>query len=180
MDLKEKAIILGVSGGIAAYWATEIVSVFKSKQADVRVVMTQNAKKFITPLTLQTISGNKVIVDMFELINDSDISHITCAQKADLIVIAPATANIIGKIANGIADDLLTTIIIATKSPVVICPAMNDKMWSNPIVQENVKKLKKYGYYFVDPQYGEMACGGRGIGRLADIETIIDKLIKID
>ena len=179
MDLKGKTIILGVSGGIAAYWAAEIIGALKNRQADVHVVMTRNAKKFITPLTLQTISGNKALIGMFELINDTEISHIACAQKADLILVAPATANLIGKIAGGIADDLLSTIIIATQKPVAICPAMNDKMWTNPIVQENVKKLKKYHYYFVDPQYGEMACGGRGIGRLASIATIINKLSKI-
>lgn len=176
MELKGKTIVLGVTGGIAAYWAAEIIGVLKNREVDVHVLMTRNATKFIGPLTLETISGNKVRSDLFELSGEPEISHISYAKRADLILVAPATANLIGKIANGLADDMVSTMIIATEALVVICPAMNDKMWANKIVQENVKKLKKYGYYFVDPEYGEMACGGMGLGRLACIESIIGKL----
>lgn len=180
MSLRGKTIVFGVSGGIAAYWAAEIIGVLRNHEADVHVIMTENATQFITPLTLQTISENKVITSLFELFSEMEVSHISYAKKADLILVAPATANFIGKIANGIADDALSTTIIATEAPVIICPAMNDKMWANPIVQENVKKLKKHGYYFVDPEYGKMACGGMGVGRLAKIESIIDKLVEIN
>jgi phosphopantothenoylcysteine decarboxylase/phosphopantothenate--cysteine ligase len=179
MELKGKTVVLGVCAGIAAYWAVEIVSALRDREADVHVVMTENAVRFITPLTLQTMSENKVLVNMFELSNESEINHIAYAKKADAIIIAPATANIIGKITSGIADDALTTIVMATRAPVIICPSMNDKMWRNTIVQENVEKLKKHGYYFVDPTYGKMACGGMGIGRLADIESIINKITEI-
>ncbi len=179
MDLKGKTIVLGVCGGIAAYWAAEIIGALKNREADVHVIMTRNAAKFIMPLTLQTLSKNKVITNMFELPVKLDIGHITYAKKADLILVAPATANFIGKVANGIADDMLTTTIMASKAPVIIAPAMNDEMWANKLVQENVEKLKKHSYHFVDPEYGKMACGGMGVGKLADIESIIGKLTEI-
>lgn len=180
MVLKGKTIVIGVCGGIAAYWAAEIISVLRNHEADIHVIMTENAARFITPLTLQTLSNNEVVTNMFELPAKLDVGHITYAKKADLILVAPATANFIGKIANGIADDMLTAVIMATRAPVLIAPAMNDGMWANKIVQKNVKELKKYGYYFVDPEYGKMACGGMGVGRLAKIESIIDKLSEID
>lgn len=180
MELKRKTIVLGVTGGIAAYWAAEIICALKNREADVHVIMTNNATKFITPLTLQTLSKNKVVTDMFELPVNLDIGHITYAKRADLILVAPATANFIGKIANGIADDMLSTTIMAASAPIIICPAMNDKMWANPIVKENIKKLKKQGYNFVDPEYGKMACSGMGIGRLTDIDLIINKLVEIE
>ncbi len=180
MDLKGKTIVLGVCGGIVAYWAAEIIGALRNREADVHVIMTGNAAKFITPLTLQTLSKNEVVTSMFELPVKLDIGHITYAKKADLILVAPATANFIGKVANGIADDMLTTTIMATKAPVLIAPAMNENMWDNKIVQENVKKLKKQGYCFVEPEYGEMACGGMGVGRLAKIESIINKLAEIN
>lgn len=179
VELNGKTVVLGVCGGIAAYWAAEIIGVLRDRGADVHVIMTMNAAKFITPLTLQTLSKNKVAANMFELPVKLDIGHITYAKKADLMLVAPATANFIGKAANGIADDMLTTTILATKAPVIIAPAMNDGMWTNKLVQENVKKLKKQGYHFVDPEYGKMACGGMGIGKLADINSIIDKLAEI-
>ena len=136
MELKGKTIVLGVTGGIAAYWAAEIIGVLRDREASVHVLMTENATHFITPLTLQTLSKNKVITNMFEVPADLDVGHITYAQKADLILVAPATANFIGKVANGIADDMLTTTIMATKSPVFIVPAMNENMWKNNIVQK--------------------------------------------
>jgi len=176
VDVKGKTIVLGVTGGIAAYWTAEIIGALRNREADVRVIMTQNATHFISPLTLQTISGNKVLTKSFELSGEMGINHISYAKKADLILVAPATANFIGKIANGIADDVLTTTIIASDAPMLICPAMNDRMWANKIVQENVEKLKKYGYHFVDPEYGAMACGGMGVGRLASMESILGKL----
>lgn len=180
MDIRGKTIVLGVSGGIAAYWAAEIIGVLRNKGAEVLVIMTENATQFITPLTLQTISANKVLTNMFEFPADTVLSHISYGRKADLMVVAPATANFIGKLANGIADDLLSTTIMAAEAPVIICPAMNDKMWRNPIVQENVEKLRKHGHHIVDPEYGEMACGDVGVGRLAKIESIINKLAEID
>ena len=178
MDLQGKTIIVGVTGSIAAYWATELIGILKNMNADVRVVMTKNAEEFITPLTLQTVAGNNVLTDLFSTDN-CEVSHIAYARRADVIIIAPATANIIGKIAHGIADDALSTIVMATKSPVIICPAMNNAMWTNFIVQENVEKLKKHGYIFVDPEYGKMVCREIGIGRLAQIESIIKKLCEI-
>ena len=176
MGLKGKTIVLGVTGGIAAYWTAEIIGALRNREADIHVIMTNNATHFISPLTLQTISGNKVLTKSFVLSGEMGINHISYAKKADLILVAPATANFIGKIANGIADDVLTTTIIASDAPMLICPSMNDRMWANKIVQENVEKLKKYGYHFVDPEYGAMACGGMGVGRLASIESIFDKL----
>lgn len=176
--LKGKVILVGVCGGIAAYWSAEIVGQLKNMEADVHVIMTKNANNFITPLTFQTISQNPVVTDMFG--EPAGCLHISLAGSADFLLVAPATANIIGKAANGIADDMLSTTIMATAAPVIFAPAMNDKMWGNPIVQENVKKLKERGYHFVDPEYGKMACGDKGIGRLARIESIIDKLIEID
>lgn len=177
--LKGKVIVLGVCGGIAAYWSVEIAGQLKDMEADVHVIMTENATEFVTPLTFQTISRNRVLTDMFAEHCSQGCIHISLAKRADVLLVAPATANIIGKVANGIADDALSTTIMATTSPVLFCPAMNDKMWANKIVQENVKTLKENGYHFVDPEYGKMACGDNGIGRLANIGSIVDKLIEI-
>ncbi len=178
--LKGKTILLGVCGGIAAYWAVEILGQLKNMGAEVYVIMTENAARFVTPLTFQTISQNPVISDMFAKHSSQECIHISLARQAAFLLIAPATANIIGKAANGIADDMLSTTIMAATAPVVFCPAMNDKMWANKILQENVKKLKEHGYYFVEPEYGRMACGGEGMGRLAGINSIVDKLIEVD
>lgn len=177
--LAGKHIILGISGGIAAYQAVDLVGMLRAQLADVRVIMTRNATQFITPLTLATVSRNPVSIEMFTGAANPVIEHIQLGRMADLAVVAPATANFIGKIANGIADDLLTTLIMAVKKPVVICPAMNENMWLNPIVQENVKKLIQSGYHFVDPEYGAMACGGEGWGRLARLDKIVAFLIKL-
>lgn len=174
-----KNILLGVTGGIAAYQAADLIGMFKARLADVRVIMTMAATKFITPLTLETISLHPVTVGMFDEASHPGIEHITLGRMSDIVVIAPATGNFIGKIANGIADDMLTTTIMAVKVPVVICPAMNENMWLNQIVQENVNKLKRLGYHFVEPEYGEMACGGEGWGRLARLDRIVAAVIEI-
>ncbi|MFB0565778.1 MAG: bifunctional phosphopantothenoylcysteine decarboxylase/phosphopantothenate--cysteine ligase CoaBC [Candidatus Aminicenantaceae bacterium] len=177
--LAGKTVVLGISGGIAAYQAIEIVGQLRNRLADVYVIMTRAATKFITPLSLETVSLHPVVTDMFSEPKQWNIPHISLAQRADIFLIAPATANIIGKIVNGIADDILSTTIMATKAPVLIAPAMNENMWLNSVVQNNIEKLKKLGYQFVGPEYGPMACGGEGLGRLARIEAIISKLIEI-
>ena len=162
--LKGKKIVLGVTGGIAAYKAAELVRELVRAEAEVYVVMTKRAQAFITPLTFQTLSGNKVTTELFSLIEESEIGHISLADRADVLVIAPATANIIGKIACGIADDMLTTIVMATRAPVLLAPAMNVHMWENPICQENIQKLRSRGFHFIDPEAGELACGYEGKG----------------
>ena len=177
--LAGKNILLGVTGGIAAYQAVELVGMLRSRLADVRVIMTKASTRFITPLTLETVSEHPVSVDMFDETYHPSIEHITLGRMADIVVVAPATGNFIGKIANGIADDMLTTTIMAARAPIIICPAMNEKMWLNPIVQDNVGKLKRLGYYFVNPEYGEMACGGEGWGRLARLDKIVAAVIEV-
>ena len=177
--LAGKHILLGVTGGIAAYQAADLIGIFRARLADTRVIMTEAATRFITPLTLETISGHRVTVSMFADGDHSRVEHIALARFADLAVVAPATGNFIGKIACGIADDMLTTTIMAMRAPVIVCPAMNENMWLNPIVQENVRKLKSHGYPFVDPEYGEMACGGKGWGRLARLDVILSKVIEM-
>jgi len=174
--LKGRKIILGVTGGIAAYKAAELVRELVKAQAEVHVVMTRNAQAFITPLTFQTLSGNPVTTELFNLIAESEIGHIALADRAEVLVIAPATANIIGKIAAGIADDMLTTIVMATQAPVLLAPAMNVHMWENPICQENIQSLRSRGYHFIDPEAGELACGYEGIGRLAEIPVIVEEI----
>lgn len=178
---KNLNIIIGITGGIASYKACGIVSYLKQEGANVYVIMTNNACKFITPLTLETLSKNKVIVDMFEEDDYSEVKHIKLAQEANLCLIVPATANIIGKIANGIADDMLTTTLLATKAPIILSPAMNYAMYENPIVQDNINKLKSFGYRFIEPAVGHLACGYEAKGKLPRTEIIIDyvkKLIK--
>lgn len=177
--LKGKNVVVGVCGGIAAYKVVEVVSRFKKLNADVNVIMTKNAVKFVTPLTFQAISHNPVISDMFEEPKQWEIQHISLATKADIIVVAPATANIIGKVANGIADDMLSTTIMATKAPVVFVPAMNTNMYENPIVQDNIKKLSQRGYIFLDTETGLMACGTTGRGRLPEPSTIVERVSEI-
>ena len=174
MILNGKKIILGITGGIAAYKAIELARLFIKSGASVWPVMTKASANFITPLTLQTITGNPVARDMFDLTQESRISHIELAEKADIVVVAPATANIIGKVASGIADDLLTTVIMATRAPVLFAPAMNSNMYENKIVQTNIERLKKIGCSFIGPEEGELACGYEGRGRLAPVEDIMD------
>ena len=169
-----KNIVIGVTGGIACYKVCDIITYLIREGANVDVIMTKHATEFITPLTLETLSKHKVIVDMFEKREHIEVEHISLARKADLILVAPATANIIGKVANGIADDMLSTTIMACPNTVVFAPAMNNEMYNNKIVQDNIKKLKKYGYKFIDPDYGNLACGYKAVGKLAKKETIIE------
>jgi phosphopantothenoylcysteine decarboxylase/phosphopantothenate--cysteine ligase len=168
---KNKKILLCVTGGIAAYKAANLASRLTQMKAEVRTIMTANACKLISPLTFKSITHQKVATEMFD--QSADIEHISLADWADLLVIAPATANIIGKVAVGIADDLLSTTIMATKAPVCFVPAMNVNMYQNPIVQTNIKKLQKYGYYFMEPESGMLACGYEGKGRFPAVEEIV-------
>jgi phosphopantothenoylcysteine decarboxylase/phosphopantothenate--cysteine ligase len=174
--LRNKEIILGVTGGIAAYKSVELLRELIRRESNVHVVMTQNAQKFVSPLSFETLSGNPVLYEMFRLFMGSKIGHVTLADIANLMVIAPATANIIGKIANGIADDLLTTMVMAMKVPVLVAPSMNVNMWESSFVQNNVERLKAHGYQFIGPAEGDLACGTVGKGRLADIAEIIEKI----
>lgn len=176
--VEEKQIVLGITGGIAAYKAVELVRQLCTRGAKVDVVMTKNAQQFVTPLTFQTISGHPVFTDLFSSFKP-EIAHISLADKADLLIIAPATANIIAKIASGCADDLLTTTVLATKAPVLIAPAMNARMWENPVVKRNVGTLKELGYGIIEPATGELACGYEGKGRLAEIEDIVEEALTI-
>ena len=173
----KKNVVLGVSGGIAVYKALEITSLLIKKGINVNVIMTENATKFVTPLTFQSISQNLVTVDMFTEPKAWEIQHISLAHKADVMLIAPATANIIGKVANGIADDMLSTTIMATKAKVIFAPAMNTNMYENPIVQNNIKKLKEFGYEFIEPASGRLACGDIGKGKLEKPEIIVEKVL---
>ena len=176
MDNK-KCVCIGVSGGIAVYKALDVVSALRKKDIDVRVIMTESATKFVTPLPFQSLSQNMVVTDMFAEPKAYEIQHISLAKRADVFLVAPATANIIGKVANGIADDMLSTTIMATRAKVIFAPAMNTKMYENPIVQENINKLKKLGYEFIEPVSGVLACGDEGKGKLADVNTIIDSVL---
>lgn len=171
--LAGRTILVGVTGGIAAYKVCDVVSRLVKLGAKVYVIMTKAATKFVAPLTFQTLSGNPVFIEMLELPQLFHVEHIALAERADLCVIAPATANIVGKIANGICDDLLTTVISATRAPVLLCPAMNHNMYSNPIYQANEAKLKGLGYLFVDPGYGRLASGAIGRGRLTEPPEIV-------
>ncbi|MGB2601022.1 MAG: flavoprotein [Candidatus Omnitrophota bacterium] len=175
----KKNILLGVTGSIASFKACDLVGLFRKKGYSVRCVMSPDAKWFVTPLTLETLTGQKVVTDMFCLPEERDPVHISLAEEPDLILIAPATADIIGKIAAGIADDILTCTVCASDRPVVFAPAMNDKMYNNPIVQEKIKYLRKHGYYFVDPVKGHLACGRDGIGHLAPLEAIVEEAEKV-
>jgi phosphopantothenoylcysteine decarboxylase/phosphopantothenate--cysteine ligase len=178
-DRKKLTVVLGVSGGIACYKAVELVRLMVKDGFAVRVIMTHGAREFVTPLTFQTLSGNPVATDTFDLTQESEIGHIALADSADIFVIAPATANVIGKIAAGIADDLLTTVLMATKAPVLIAPAMNIHMYENPILQENIRKLRRVGYHFIEPAEGFLACGYEGKGRLPEPETILDEVRRV-
>ena len=171
--MKNKNILLGVTGSIAAYKACDLIRALKDKDFVVDVIMTKEAKEFITPLALQTIAQRKIYFEMFDVDVDFDVEHIELAKKAVIVLIAPATANIIGKLANGIYDDLLTCVVAATKAKIIIAPAMNENMYKNTVVQENIKKLKKLGVEFVGPKIGKLACGDFGLGCLEDIDIIV-------
>ena len=172
--MRGKHIIVAVSAGIAAYKAIEVVSRLRKKGAEVKVVMTQNATHIASPLTFGEISGHPVALDMFEQVHQWDVEHIALATWADAYVVVPATANVIGKIYAGIADDMLTTTIMATKAPKYLCPAMNTEMYNNPITQRNLEGLRSLGYHIMDPAEGWLACGITGVGRLPEPEAIVD------
>jgi len=169
-------ITIGVTGGIAAYKAAQLVSSLASGGADVNVIMTRSAREFVRPLTFQVLSGNRVYTDLFDPAGDGNVQHIELAVRSDLLVVVPATANILGKVAGGIADDLLSTVIMAATCPVLFCPAMNVNMYKNPVVQRNLADLRGLGYHFVEPGSGRLACGAEGRGRLAELETIMEKI----
>lgn len=173
----KRCVVLGVSGGIAAYKALEIVSQLIKKDIEVHVIMTESATKFVTPLSFQSLSQNMVTCDMFTEPKAWEIQHISLAEKADVFLVAPATANIIGKVANGIADDMLSTTIMATKAKVIFAPAMNTNMYNNPIVQDNIRKLKSFGYDFIDAAEGRLACGTSGKGKLESPDVIVDRVL---
>lgn len=175
----KKCVVMGITGSIAAYKACDIVSRLKKRGVDVCVILTQAGKEFITPLTLETISGNPVATDMFHREAPWEVEHISLAKKADVFLVAPASANFLGKASAGMADDMLTTVLLATKAPVLIAPAMNSAMYENPAVQQNIKSLKARGFKFIEPASGLLACGDTGVGRLADIDTIVQKTMEL-
>jgi phosphopantothenoylcysteine decarboxylase/phosphopantothenate--cysteine ligase len=170
-------VLLGVTGSIAAYKAAEVVSILRKAGVNTTVVMTENATHLVGPATFRSLSGNPVSVDMWEEVAGKPI-HITMAVEQDVIAVVPATANIIGKVANGICDDLLSTVLISTRAPVIIAPAMNENMYLNPVVQENIRKLRDRGYCFVEPEKGWLACGVEGVGRLADPDVIVKAILE--
>jgi len=174
--MTQKNIVVAVTGSIAAYKACEIVSVLRKMSFNVKVILTKEGASFITPLALQTLSGNKVFTDMFELPESWDPVHTSLADNASLILIAPATANIIGKLAGGICDNLVTCVVYASKAPVLIAPAMNEKMYNHAILQQNIAKLKKIGYSFVGPIKGYLACGHNAVGHIAKTSDIVKTL----
>lgn len=177
--MKGKKIVLGVTGGIAAYKAPLIVRLLKAQGADVRCVMTHNACEFVTALTLQTVSKNKVYTETFEKQGEWNPEHIALSDWGDIMLVAPATANCIGKYAAGVADDLLTTTLLAFGGKIVFAPAMNDKMYNNPIVQRNIRVLKECGVEFIEPIVGELACGAVGQGKMEEPEKIVERLKNI-
>lgn len=175
--LKGKTIVLGVTGSIAAYKIANLASMLVKMNADVHVIMTRNACHFITPMTFETLTDNKCIVDTFDRNFNFDVKHVSLAKKADLFLVAPCTANVIGKVAGGICDDMLTTTIMATKAPVLFAPAMNTGMWENPILQDNIKKLKTYGYHIINPIEGRLACGDTGKGKMPSEEILLENIL---
>ena len=179
--MNEKArrcVVLGVTGGIACYKSCELVSRLVKAGVDVYVIMTENATKLVQPLTFQTLSKHPVAVDTFQPVNAFEVEHIALAQRADLFVIAPATANILAKLANGIADDMLSTTALATKAPMLIAPAMNTAMYDNPVTQRNMRTLAELGYRFIEPREALLACGDVGRGALAEVELIVEKVLE--
>ncbi len=177
--VKSKNIILGVTASIAIYKACEIVRRLKEQNFSVTVIMTKEAEELIKPLVFQVLSGNRVYRGLFDEPQEWEIDHVSLAEKANLVLIVPATANILGKLSCGICDDLLTCVVCATQAPVLIAPAMNENMYKHKITQENIKRLKSLGYKFVGPREGRLACGKIGIGCLAEVETIIKEVKKI-
>ena len=176
--LKGKTVLLGVTGGIAAYKIANLASALVKLHADVNVIMTQNATNFINPITFESLTGNKCIVDTFDRNFKFKVEHIALAELADVFMVAPASANIIGKIANGIADDMLTTTFLACKKKKILAPAMNTNMYENPIVQDNIKKLKDYGMEIIEPATGYLACGATGSGKLPDEKILLEYILR--
>ena len=177
--LANKTVVLGITGSIAAYKAADIASKLNQAGARVEVIMTEPATKFIAPLTLRNITGRPVVTDMFELASEFNIEHVALAEAADVVVIAPATASLIAKVAAGISDEMLTCVVLATKAPIILAPAMNVNMFENPITQDNLNKLKARGFIIVDPAHGRLASGKIGLGRLADVDKIIGTIKQV-
>lgn len=176
--LQGKTVVLGVTGSIAAYKIASLASKLAKLHADVHVLMTQNATNFITPITFETLTGNKCLIDTFDRNFQFDVAHVSLAKKADVMLIAPASANVIGKIANGIADDMLTTTVMASTAPVLISPAMNTHMYENPIVQDNLQKLERFGYKIIAPAVGMLACHDVGAGKMPEPEMLLDWILR--
>lgn len=176
--LENKTVVLGVTGSIAAYKIASLASSLVKKGANVHVIMTQNATNFINPITFESLTGRKCLVDTFDRNFEFQVEHVSLAKQADVFMVAPASANVIGKIAGGIADDMLTTTIMACKAPKIISPAMNTNMFENPIVQDNIQKLKDYGYEVIDPASGYLACGDTGAGKMPDPEVLENYIMK--
>ena len=176
--LKGKTVVLGVTGSIAAYKTASLASSLVKLHADVHVLMTQNATNFINPITFETLTGNKCLVDTFDRNFQFDVTHVSLAKKADVMLIAPASANVIGKIAGGIADDMLTTTVMASTAPVLISPAMNTHMYENPIVQDNLEKLRRFGYKIIAPAVGMLACRDVGAGKMPEPETLLEWILQ--
>lgn len=176
--LKGKCVVLGVTGSIAAYKIANLASALVKLHADVTVIMTKNATNFINPITFETLTGNKCLVDTFDRNFQFNVEHVSLAKRADIFMVAPASANVIGKIANGIADDMLTTTIMACKCPKLVSPAMNTNMYDNPIVQDNIKKLGSYGYEIIDPANGYLACGDTGAGKMPEPEVLLSYILR--
>ena len=175
-SLQGKCVLLGVTGGIAAYKMANVASGLRKAGAEVHVIMTENATQFITPLTFETLTNNRCVVDTFARDFQYDVTHVSLAKKADLILIAPATANVIAKLAHGIADDMLTTTVLASRCKKLVAPAMNTAMLENPITQDNLETLRKYGFTIVEPAVGMLACKDVGSGKLPEPEVLLDRI----
>lgn len=176
--LKGKTVVLGVTGGIAAYKIANLASMLVKQHANVRVIMTQNATNFITPTTFETLTGKKCLVDTFDRNFEFQVEHVSLAKQADIFMIAPATANVIAKVAHGLADDMLTTTFLACRSPKYIVPAMNTQMYENPITQDNLNICRKYGMYVIEPASGYLACGDTGAGKMPEPETLFEYILQ--
>lgn len=176
--LNGKTVLLGVSGGIAAYKSAALASMLKKLHADVHVLMTENATQFITPVTFESLTGNKCVVDTFDRNFQFDVQHISLAKKADAVLVAPATANVLAKFAHGLADDMLTTTVLACTCPKIVAPAMNTRMYENPITQDNLQTLRKYGFTVIEPATGHLACGDTGAGKMPEPKELCDWLLQ--
>ena len=176
--LKGKTVVLAISGSIAAYKIAYLASALRKQHADVHVLMTENATNFINPITFETLTGNKCLVDTFDRNFQFQVEHVSIAKKADVVMIAPASANVIGKLANGLADDMLTTTVMACRCQKILAPAMNTAMYENPVVQDNIRKLQNYGYEVITPASGYLACGDTGAGKMPEPETLLEYILK--